>query len=762
MKTIFFKLIVLLLIFSCASSNREEEHLKNTGKLIKEGHASLYTNGAFKIPMTEVKLISPGPDAWEAAQSLVGIKAKDALLLSLKNAASSYNLVKAGTKKSYKIASGIQDRTGKVSYHIHKETLEDSAYIIKKSAQLPKGMTVASFKLSKKARRGIKNLSKRLDEYAKKYGDKARDDVIYEGKLTSYNLEKSAREYDRDKSKSGERKAKNLRDFGRKFDKDLLDSGKKRDVDLSQRGDKYAKDSSKTGDHIGKQGHLVGEDIERTIYKDAKMINDNTNKKASTHLKYIKNKFVMGYLAVPTNIGRRASYVKKSSIDRFVSIFQKTNKLRKEYSDKFVHIFHKSISNYGESSKESLRKAKEEMQENSSQLGYSLSTIKALSWVTKALFWDAVIKPVGKVTGASLGYTMVNTVAFPTVVVTTGGVATSQLAVQVSWNTVKTAYDLVAPSTIAAVASVYSIFDYTAGKLIAGSIYLSAKPAKMTVKAGGVVGKYGVKAQGVAGKYFYKTYGKYLRASSYVVGKTVKAGAYLISPIAEYSNKLVGKVGKAYGFAASKTVAGSAWVSGQLVRVTTRGGGKIASKSLEYIGVPLVSVGIPAAGATSGVAIGTAGVATGAAYFAAGESLAGISYGFGTILSSSALTVGTSASAGVGATVAAYELGKSVTVPSAYTLGGGIVLSYGSLVQLGAQSILAASDVAYLVLSLEGPRWVIYGVKGKLGDGGDLPGGAVLDLEKMQNKGEEFKYIPVTEDEMKRVIHSVGSPKESK
>jgi hypothetical protein len=40
--------------------------------------------------------------------------------------------------------------------------------------------------------------------------------------------------------------------------------------------------------------------------------------------------------------------------------------------------------------------------------------------------------------------------------------------------------------------------------------------------------------------------------------------------------------------------------------------------------------------------------------------------------------------------------------------------------------------MSYLVLSLEGPRWVLYAVKGKLGKGEDLVPGAMLDLKLMQ------------------------------
>lgn len=63
--------------------------------------------------------------------------------------------------------------------------------------------------------------------------------------------------------------------------------------------------------------------------------------------------------------------------------------------------------------------------------------------------------------------------------------------------------------------------------------------------------------------------------------------------------------------------------------------------------------------------------------------------------------------------------------------------------------------MSYLVLSLEGPRWVLYAVKGKLGKGEDLVPGAMLDLKSMQDAGEEIYNIPVSDEEMKSVVESV-------
>ena len=66
-----------------------------------------------------------------------------------------------------------------------------------------------------------------------------------------------------------------------------------------------------------------------------------------------------------------------------------------------------------------------------------------------------------------------------------------------------------------------------------------------------------------------------------------------------------------------------------------------------------------------------------------------------------------------------------------------------------------ASDFSYLVLSLEGPRWVIYTVRGKLGKGEDLPPGTMLNLKSMQEAGEEIYNLPTSDAEMKSVVESV-------
>ena len=143
---------------------------------------------------------------------------------------------------------------------------------------------------------------------------------------------------------------------------------------------------------------------------------------------------------------------------------------------------------------------------------------------------------------------------------------------------------------------------------------------------------------------------------------------------------------------------------------------------------------------------------TGTVLLAGGEVASATSQVATTGVSATTLAVGSTASTAAGLGLGVYELSKAVIVPTGYQLTSGVVLGYGSLSQIAAHSVLAVSDVSYMVLSLEGPKWVLYGVQGKLGSGEELTPGTILDLEDMQNHGETFKRLPVSPDEMEGII----------
>jgi hypothetical protein len=153
--------------------------------------------------------------------------------------------------------------------------------------------------------------------------------------------------------------------------------------------------------------------------------------------------------------------------------------------------------------------------------------------------------------------------------------------------------------------------------------------------------------------------------------------------------------------------------------------------------------------------MGGVGAASGGALFVVGEAGSATTQVLGNSIAGTTLVVGTAVSTAGGAAYGVYELSKAVIVPTGYEVGSGIVLGYGTLSHLGAHAILAVSDCSYMVLSLEGPRWVLYAIKGKTGNGEDLPVGTVVDLKKMQEAGEVLYNLPVSDEEMKEVAASV-------
>ncbi len=794
--------LFLSLLMGCASDSNEDRRvdpLKNSKKLIKEGHGTLYDNGAFQVPYTKVKLIPPGPAPLEIASSLVGIKARDSFLLALDDALSAGNLVKKGALKSLKVGKVVYRSTKKAGGVIHRETMDDSLFLINNSIKLPATVTKESLKIAKNIRKEMRALAILIKKSSDKYGEDSKNEILFSGTLRADSLmedsdkfkdklaakankheldeEKESMAQDeryaeniiavpREMNKEGNRVDRNFQKVGSGFDSAVSRGGTSVDKKISSGADSYDQEMIESADKT-----------EKDFYSSAAMINKKSQQLASTHLSFAKNSFIKGYITSFENIKNRSKEVGQNSWQRLSDSFKRSNELREKYSDKFGYFFKKSWSDYSDQSKKSLKKAKQEFSDNSTSIGYTLGSLKALSWVTKALFWDLLIRPMEQV-GAAVGYLFVNSVAYPTMLITMEGVAVTQIAVQVVWKTTQSSYDLIAPSTISAVASVFSLLEYSGGKIAAGVIALSATPIKYGIQAIGKSTKYVAKTSGKLIKYSAKGVGKGVQAASWVGGKSFsgisqvvvvatkgsmvagnqlsKASSAISGKVGKYALKSVGSVGSIAMKTSSKVVKGSSWVAGNMVEVLSKSYGATSSAAIKYIGVPLVSAGVPIAGATAGVAVGAAGVVAGSTYMVIGESAAAGTYLFGTIISGATTATGTIASTAVGTAVAAYEVGKAVTVPSVYTMGSGIVLCYGELVHLGAHTILGASDVAYLVLSMEGPRWVIYGVSGKLGSGKDLPGGTILDLQKMKSKGEQFKYIPASKSELKKVVEAVG------
>lgn len=617
-------LLPLLLILSCASPSHDDP-LKNTKKLVKEGHISLYKNGALNVPYTEVKLIAPGPQTFDLATNLIGVKAHDSLLLALSNISKSYGLIKRGTLGSLKLSKNIYNKTTELSNTIHQTSLNDSIYLIKRSSDLPKEAVVTSLKIKDHVVSEMRNLESRIEASSKKFGEEAKRDFLMSGTMTAQELRSDANKND-----------EKLISFANEF----------------------------------------GESMKRESNKS---------------LSFSKEKFIQGWMSFPQKTVDR---FKGYSLDEFSKIIKQSNDTRENLNNKVSYLFSGNISEYKDDVNTSLGNAKEALTTKSSSIGLTLGAIRSLTWLTKAILWDATIKPLGKIGGAALGYATVNGIIYPSLVVSKGGQVTSEIAVEVVSDVAGTFYDLTAPTTIAAVSSVFALIERGGGALT---------------------------------KHTLLGYEK----------------------VTSSANKVIKE-------AAAKGVEVSGQLGGNLVSVTANALGSASAATIHYVGIPLTSVGVPVIGGSTGVVLGTTGLAGGVGTLVGGETLAGSSYLFGTTLSTGTAIGGTALSVGAASGLALYESAKGIAVPSAYTMGSGIVLTYGNLTQLGAQTIYAATDAAYLVLSLEGPRWVLYAVKGKLGDGNDLSSGTILNLNEMKKHGEVFHAIPISEDEVKGVVESLS------
>ena len=665
---LLFALLLLATLISvgCASTHGGDDPLKYTKKLVVEGHSTLYNNGAFEVPNTSIKLIPPMPETTELVKELMGMRAYQSMQTSVAKAAESVTIIADGTRKSYELAKDIREISKDAAEAIDRAVAGGGKVLIYKSTNLGKQIVGRSWDTAGEVMR----------------------------------------------SGAGQAIVKETRAGGENIVAGSAVAGDRVAAGISGAGSRMAEGSVEGGKSIITGGSAAGDKIVSGSLSAAKDLSSSSLDRSGRAFRYAGTSFVKGYAAVPANLKKRGAAM-GDNLQKMnpVEIAGRENEWRKEWSQKTVDIMSETISDYGKNATSSFRKAGVEMSENYKTQGVSLSVLKSIRWVLQGVLWDATIEPIGKTAGAMLGYVSVNLVAFPTMVVVREGVATTQLAVQVTMDTAKTGYDIVAPTTIAALAGVYGAADLAVSQPVAGT----------TAVVGPVVG-YAEKGL------------------SAVTGVTVMSGGYV-----------TGKAVEGAGYVAGKAVEGGGYATGKAVK----GGGYVAGKTVQYIAVPLASAGIVVGGGTIGAAVGVTGAVTGGTVVVAGGTGFVATNAFGNVIAGTTLVAGTAVSTGGGAAYGVYQLSKAVVVPAGYELGGGIVLSYETLSQLTAQSILAVSDCAYMVLSLEGPRWVLYAVRGKLGKGEDLPTGAVLDLKKMQEQGEEIVNLPVSNEEMNKVVESV-------
>jgi hypothetical protein len=787
-----------LILFACAGPGLNEDPLKNTKKLMKEGHVSLYENGAFQVPLTKVKLIPPGPETSEIVSSLAGVKSKAAFLHSLNEVMSTHQLVKAGTLKSWDWAGKIRKGTGELSLKIGKSVADDSLYVLKKSSNFPQKSLNWSILLSRRTRREMNNMAERLKKVSESVGEDIAQQLILGGINTFESWDKRSKDYkkwsqeqgdrlgdegekiffnmDKNLSTSSKKYFHDIQKAGKHLDHALVKKGKSADESYSQTGRKVSKGFSSFGNAADDSFSYFGDKSDRDLWKMAEFLNRKSETSAKNRLSKSKESFVRGYLSFPEKLKQNGKNIKES-LRHFTSAYSKSNEFRKKYSHISTVMWKNSWSDIKTDIDKSYQLMKKDLAKNKGTLG----AIKALSWVTKMIFWDASLRPLSRLTVSGVGYLSVNALAFPTLLIIHNGVASSQVAIEVVKSTGRGAYDLTGPTVKAALGGVFSLLEYTGGKSAALLAIGASRPLKYGLKLTGKMTKGLAKLLGGSLNYLSKGEGKVIRAGTWGSGKVLRASSLIAAPAVGGVIMASGKILHGSGYMATQIskavlkgsgygVRGLSYTGAYLIKkgshvparaleYTTKGVGRGAAASINYVGVSLVAVGLPTVATGVGVAVGAVGVTTSAAYFSAGESIAGSTYVLGNTLSAATGTVGSLASLGAGGAVAGYEVVKGLTVPSGYIMGSGVVLTYGSLVHLGAQSILAVADASYLVLSLEGPRWVIYAIKGKLNFDDDYSQGTILDLQKMKAKGEEFQVVPVSNEEMENVIKSVHGHK---
>ena len=136
--SVLYSLLLTLSIVSVAQGQNQIasddfDPLRNTKKLIVEGHKSLYENGAFHIPNTQISLIPAGPSATEFAAELLGLRARQSFIKSVKNAADSVQIISIGTEKTYDLSKAVFEGGQDFANTVTKHSREGGVLLMKRS-----------------------------------------------------------------------------------------------------------------------------------------------------------------------------------------------------------------------------------------------------------------------------------------------------------------------------------------------------------------------------------------------------------------------------------------------------------------------------------------------------------------------------------------------------------------------------------------------------------------------------------------------------
>lgn len=596
MKKIIFITLLFSVFNSCVSSTKEDP-LKNTKKLVKEGHTSLYKNGAFQLPSTQLYLIPPGPGPVELASDLMGVKAKASFRLALQAAKDSVEVVSIGTKYTFEVAEA-QSEAGKAARkYIQSASRPTSKLIVLKTSEVGQEIVGQAWDIG---------------EQTKKYN--------------------------------------------KKLVKSLADDRK--NIETTRVAFRQSINASSEG--LNEKSKLTAEQSASNFAKG---------------LSEAKNKWILGYASVDKKLDQnKKNFENKKSVDRFVKTAKDTEIDREKTSNEIYYIFNGSFKKAKEDSLTDFESAGKEFTSGSNTYGYTLATLRALGWWLKGTVWNYGLAA-GKTMISGVGYVLYNGVVYPVVVSSKQAANSVILAVEYSQLQSSNAYEYVAP---------------TASLALAG-ILLSAKS---------VVG--------------------YSEAAAY---KTAAVATKNLGPVVTDGATAVGKT---------------------MVFAT--------EKSIQYIGVPVTAAAVTTATAMTGAVVISGGYLAGGVTYAGGEVSAYAADGIAKTSAAAVATVGTTTSIAAGTAVGVFEVGQAIVVPPTLALSSGVVLTYGLASQLSAQAILSVADAAYLVLSLEGGKYVVYAVKGLVDPETDLPAGTVVDLEELRKRGEEIKKVPLSDEEVKGLL----------
>ncbi len=132
------KYLIFLILLSCASprNDKEIDHLKNSKKLIIQGHKSLYNNGALKFPYSSVRFIPAGEEVFNISSQFKGMgnQAKISFIKAQEKAKESFYIIQNGSIKSYQLSKKAANTWRNLSDRIHESTRQNSMWLIKRSS----------------------------------------------------------------------------------------------------------------------------------------------------------------------------------------------------------------------------------------------------------------------------------------------------------------------------------------------------------------------------------------------------------------------------------------------------------------------------------------------------------------------------------------------------------------------------------------------------------------------------------------------------